>query len=343
MQDPALLVEAHHALWGPLVGLGEYVQAREHAEQGLALYNPKQHHSLTFLYGGHDPGVCCWKGRILTLWTLGYADQALQRSHEALALAQELSHPATLALALSAIAQLHHHRREVQLTRERAEAAVALCRDRGLGFFLVYATISWGWALAAQGQVEEGIRQMRQGLTVQQTMGSGLWRPLFLGMLAEAYGKGGQAEEGLSVVAEALEIVHKAEQRHWAAELYRLRGELTLQKSQVSSSTFQVQAKQKTKSKGRKAKVSTPHSLIPNSQAEAEAEACFLKAVEIARHQQVKTLELRATMSLARLWQQQGKQRAARNTLLEIYNWFTEGFDTKDLQEAKVLLDELSH
>ncbi len=158
-------------------------------------------------------------------------------------------------------------------------------------------------------------------------------------MLAEAYGKGGQAEEGLSVVAEALEIVHKTEQRHWAAELYRLKGELTLQKLQASSSTFQVQAIQKTKSKGRKAKVSTPHSLIPNSQAEAEAEACFLKAIEIARHQQAKTLELRAVTSLARLWQQQDKRDEAHQMLSELYGWFTEGFDTKDLQEAKALLE----
>jgi hypothetical protein len=158
-------------------------------------------------------------------------------------------------------------------------------------------------------------------------------------MLAEAYGKGGQAEEGLSVVAEALDIVPKAEQRHWAAELYRLKGELTLQKLQVPRSTFRQIKRQKQRAKGKSFQPPIPH---PNSQAEAEAEACFLKAIEIARHQQVKMLELRAVMSLAHLWQQQGKGNEAHQMLSELYGWFTEGFDTADLKDAKALLDELS-
>ena len=146
----------------------------------------------------------------------------------------------------------------------------------------------------------------------------------------------------LGAMAGAVGVIQATEERLYEAELYRLRGELTLQKFQVASHKCQVQAKQKTKSKGRKAKVSTPHSLIPDSQAEAEAEACFLKAVEIARHQQAKTLELRAVTSLARLWQQQDKRDEAHRMLSELYDWFTEGFDTADLKDAKALLAELS-
>ncbi len=185
-----------------------------------------------------------------------------------------------------------------------------------------------GWALAEQGQGEEGIVQIRQGLSAWQATGAELARPYILALLAEAYGKGGQAEEGLSVLAEALAVVDKTGERCHEAELYRIKGELTRQKFQVSGSKFQVPP--------------SPQPLIPSPQAEAEAEACFHTAIEIARRQQAKSLELRAVMSLSRLWQQQGKKEEARQMLSEIYSWFTEGFDTADLQEAKALLEELT-
>ncbi len=143
-------------------------------------------------------------------------------------------------------------------------------------------------------------------------------RPYYLALLAEAYGKGGQAEEGLSALSEALAVVDKTGERYYEAELYRLKGELTL-KSEVKTSQNKSQAS-----------------------LESEAEECFLKAIEIARRQQAKSWELRAVISLARLWQQQGKKAEARQMLAEIYGWFTEGFDTADLQEAKALLDELA-
>ncbi len=201
----------------------------------------------------------------------------------------------------------------------RAEAAIALSSEQGFQFFLAIGTIDRGWTLTEQGQGEDGIAQIRQGLAAYQATGAELWRPYFLALLAEAYGKIGQTEEGLTLLAEALAAMDNTGEHQWAAELYRLKGQLTLQKFQVSSSTFQV----------------------PSPQAEAEAEACFLKAIEIARHQNARSLELRAVMSLSRLWQQQGKTEQARKLLAEIYGWFTEGFDTKDLQEAKALLEEL--
>ena len=154
---------------------------------------------------------------------------------------------------------------------------------------------------------------MRQGIAMERAIGVGAGLPYYLALLAEAYGKAGQAEEGLLVLTEALALVNKTGERYYEAELYRLKGELTLQ--------------------------SESQSLESRTR---EAGACFLKAIEIARKQQAKSLELRAVMSLVRLWQQQGKQKEAHEMLAAVYNWFTEGFDTKDLQEAKALLDELA-
>jgi predicted ATPase len=181
-----------------------------------------------------------------------------------------------------------------------------------------------GWALAEQGQVNEGIARIQQGLATLKAAGTTVGQVAHLALLAEAYGKAGRTEEGLRVVAEALAEVETAGARRVEAELYRLKGELLLQST-----------------------VHTPQSEITNSQSlapnpQAEAEACFRKAIEVACHQSAKSLELRAVMSLSRLWKQQGKKEQARQLLAEIYGWFTEGFDTADLQEAKALLEELT-
>jgi predicted ATPase len=165
-----------------------------------------------------------------------------------------------------------------------------------------------GWALVTQGEGAEGIAQMRQGLAAYQAMGGGVFRPAYLVLLAEAYGNMGQTDEGLSILAEALAVVEHSEERWWEAELYRVKGELLLRQA------------------------------VPDEQ---EAEACLRQAFDVARHQQAKALELRAAMSLARLWQQQGKRDEARALLAPIYGWFTEGFDTADLQEAQALLEEM--
>jgi predicted ATPase len=184
--------------------------------------------------------------------------------------------------------------------------------------------------------------QIRQGIVAYQAMGAELARPYWLALLGEAYEKGGQLEEGLAVLGEALDVVRKTRARSYEAELYRLKGQLTLQ-----SKTSLRQVSDKSQASQGKSQASL----------EAEAEECFLKAIDIARRQQAKSLELRAVMSLVRLRQQQVTQAgsrstqhetrlrldAAHNTLSEIYNWFTEGFDTKDLQEAKALFEELSH
>ncbi len=328
VQDPALLVRAHLMLGDTLFWLGELAAARTHLEQGIALYNPQQHRFDVFVYG-YDSGVFGLSYAALVLWLLGYPDQALKRNHEALALARELSHPVSSAVALIFVAWIYQLRREGQEAQEQAQAEIMLSSEQGFPHWLAWGTILRGWALAAQGQEEEGIAQIRQGMAAYRATGAELARSYFLALLVEAYGKGGQVEERLSVLAEALAQVEKTEERVYEAELYRLKGTLTLEargwRLETGPSSLQTS------------------SLKPlvSREAAQEAEECFQKAIEIAQRQQAKSLELRATVSLARLWQQHGKQHEAYRMLSEIYGWFTEGFDTKDLQEAKALLDSL--
>jgi TOMM system kinase/cyclase fusion protein len=315
VEDPALLLQAHHTLGPTLFHLGRVSPARIHLEQAIALYDPQQHRSHAFTYGGHDPGVCCRMYAARTQWLLGYPDQAVQRSHEALSLAQKIAHPFSLAHALCFVAGIHQFRREGQAVQEQAEAAMALSTEQGFASRLAMGLFLRGWALAEQGQGEEGIAQMRQGLAARHAIGEDVDRAYYLTLLAEVYGRLGQIDEGFALLAEALAAVQHTRE-HWTeAELCRLKGELLLKQAV-----------------GVGLKPATTD----------EAEACFHQALEVARRQQARSLELRTATSLSRLWQGQGKRAAAHELLAPIYGWFTEGFDTADLQEAKALLDELS-
>jgi predicted ATPase len=307
-QDPEFLLEAHMALGAAFLWLGELVPARAHHEQGIALYDPQRHRSHTFLYG-QDPGVFCLSYGAWALWYHGYPDTALGRVHEALTLAQELSHPYSLGFALRSVVVVHQLRFERQAVREWAEKLIALSNEQGFAYWLAWGNILRGWALAKQGDGEEEIAQIRQGLAAHQATEAELAQPYFLALLAEAYGGIGKAQEGLTVLAGALDVVNKYGERFYEAELYRLKGELLLALSQEN---------------------------------QAEAETCFHKAIEVARWQSAKSLELRTVMNLSRLWQRQGKKEEARKMLAEIYGWFTEGFQTADLKQAKALLEELS-
>jgi class 3 adenylate cyclase/predicted ATPase len=334
-RDPALLLEAQQGLGMTLLGLGEFVPAREHLEQGITLYDPQQHRSLAFLHG-LDPGVGCRSGVAWALWLVGYPGQAVQKNNEALTLAQEWSHTYSLVYALSNGALVHQFRREGQATQRLTEPTISLSREQGFPQDLAQGVILQGWVLAEQGQREDGIILMCQGLTAYRATGAEAFVSYFLALLAEAYGKAGQLDEGLNKLAEALAMVDKTGERFYEAELYRLRGELTSAQSSVQ-----------------RLESSVPSTTTVSTQ--AEAEECFLKAIDISRKQQAKSLELRAVMSLVRLRQRQAQDHATRSTqheshpklkdahnmLSEIYNWFTEGFDTKDLQEAKALLKEL--
>jgi len=327
-------MEAHAVLGIILFYLGELALSLTHLEQRIALDDPLQHHTLTILYGGVDPEVHCLSYTIATLWLLGYPTQALKMSHETFTLARELSHPFSLAVALSWVTMLHQFRREEQTVQERAEAMITLCREKEIAGGSLWGVALQGWALAEQRQGEKGIAQIRQSLTAWRTVGRAGMQTYALALLAEAHGRAGQVEEGLGTLAEALAVVSKTAERWYEAELYRLKGQLTLQSRQVSGQS---------QTSLRKSEVPNTPYPAPNPQMEAEAEACFHKAIEIARKQSAKSLELRATMSLSRPWQSQGKQEEARQRLAEIYGWFTEGFDTMDLQEAKALLEQLNH
>jgi predicted ATPase len=268
------------------------------------------------------------------LWFLGYPDQALKKSQEAIALARDLSHPFSLTYALSCSPLLYQLRREARLAQEQAERAIAFSTEQRIPVFLETVTQLRTWALTEQGHQEEIGQKERERIT-GRVIRAKMYRSYLLALLVEACGKRGQVEEGLAVLAEALAWVAKTGERVWEAELYRLKGTLTLQ-SQASLR----QVSGKSQASQDKSEDTDPRPLASDPQ--AEAEACFHKAIEIARRQQAKSLELRAVMSLSRLWQQQGKTEEARQMMAEIYGWFTEGFDTKDLQEAKALLQELA-
>src|SRR5262249_43798254 len=288
------LMGAHNILGQTLLYLGELAPAGEHLEQGIALYDPQKHNPLVS-NAGQDPKVTCLSNVALALWLLGYPEQALKRSREALTLAQELSHPFSLAFALNFAAHLRQFRREGPAAQELAEAAIALCSEQGFMQHLAAGIVHRGWALAELGQGEEGIARIHQGMAAHLATGAKVFRAYNFTLLAEAYGKVGKAEEGLTVLAEPLwDLEHETGERVAGAELYRVKGELMLQQFQVSGSKFQVAALQ-------------PRAPDPQT----EAEACFLKAIEIARQQSAKSWELRAVMSLSRLWQRQDKKKEA--------------------------------
>jgi predicted ATPase len=340
VQDPGLLLAAHMALEFTLLLQGEFAPAREHLEQALALYDPQKHNPHISGAVG-DPGVVCRTYGASVLWSLGYPGQAVKRNDEALTLAQGLCHPYSLAHALNFAAAFYGARREWHATQERVEAALVLCAEQRFTLHLATGTCLRGWVLAEQEQGEEGIVQICQGLSAFRAIGAEAGRTRYLAWLAKAYGKVRQPEKGFTVLAEALTAVDKTGERFYEAELYRLKGELTLQSKQVQDKSKISQSKSQ-RNRGQGADKSNPSQNKSEVRSpESEAEEYFLKALEIAQRQQAKSLELRATVSLARLWQRQGKKKPARQRLAEIYGWFTEGFDTKDLQEAKALLEEL--
>jgi class 3 adenylate cyclase/predicted ATPase len=306
-EDPALAVIAHYALGTTWLFFGALPAARLHLEEAIARSTPDQRRALVFRIG-HDLGIACRIRAALLLWLLGYPEQALARLHEALALAHELPHPYSLAGARCWAAYVYQFRWDVPAVHEQAEAAVALSIEQGFPFWAAAGTILRGWALAMQGQGEAGMAEVCQGIAAYRATEAPLLLAYYCTLLAEVSAHLGHPEDGLQALVEAHTLMEQQEERYWEAEVCRLRGVLLLRQPGAS---------------------------------QAEAEAWVQRALDVARRQEAKSLELRAAMSLARLWQQQGKRLEARELLAPVYGWFTEGFDTADLQEAKVLLEEL--
>jgi predicted ATPase len=310
--DPTRRVEAHRVLGNTFFWLGELDMARDHLERVITLYDANQHHALAFLYGT-DPGVVCWAYVAWVYWLLGFPDRALVSSQKALDLAQTLAHAHSEAAALNWAGVLHHLRREEQAAYERAEALMALAKAQGFPYWLAEGRMLRGWALAAQGQTEEAIAQLRQGLADYRATGAEIQRPYWLTLQAEAYALAGQHAEAMRAINEGIRTMYATGEHWYHAELYRLKGELLR---------------------------AQPH-LAEDEPVRHEVNASFQEALTTARQQQAKSLELRAAMSLSRMWLAQSETARAQALLAPIYHGFTEGFDTTDLQDAKALLTSL--
>jgi predicted ATPase len=306
-QDSLRLLEAHHTLWSISLDMGELSSAKAYAEQGFALYDRQRHGQLGSVYGAHDPGVCSRIHAAKALWLLGYPEQALQTIEAALVMATELSHPYTLWLALTAAIWIHHHRGDGQAAQERVEKLLTLATEQKHRRWVGVANYLQGWLTVEQGQWKPGIAQMRQ--VEGELAMEGRQQTYYATLIAQAYLKGGRPEEAYSVLTKAVRRMRDTGVRYYEAELHRLKGELLLRRSASSREA---------------------------------AEMCFRKAIDFSRHQDAKSLKLRAIMSLCAHWQTQGKKAEARQMLQEIYNWFTEGFDTADLKATKELLKEKS-
>lgn len=309
VQDPTPLIGAYWSTWLPAFYWGELLEVYERTQRGLDLYDRQQHPAQVLLYG-LDLGVACHEWAALSAWLLGYPDRARAHLHEGLSLAQELVHPYSAATAFVYAAWLHQLCGERTRTQEWAETAIARCAEQGFVYWLTMATIFRGWALADQSQSTcEAVEMLREGIATYRATGEEMACTYWLGLLGEVYSRQGQTEPALAAVSEALELMDRTGESFWEAELRRLQGEFLL---------------------------------LQSAEHHEKAESYFNQALDVACQQQAKSLELRATTSLARPWQSQDKCQDAYDLLAPIYNWFTEGFDTADLKDAKALLDELA-
>jgi len=301
--DDGLLLQAHHSAWTTCFRSGEPAAEREHSEAGRRLYDPERHLSHRSLYGGHDPGVCAANHSAQAHWLLGYPKKALVIGSEALALAGRIAHPLSLEIALFRDAALHLDRGDPQLALERVGAAEALAADQRLGFMMEPRFLR-GAALSAQGAFEDAVACLREGLAGRLAMRD---RPYGLNRYAEALVRQGEHGAALAAAREGLETQDRTGQRRWEAELHRFEGIALFGLNRIE-----------------------------------DAQNALEQALRIARSQQAKSYELRAATSLARLWGEQGRRAEAHKLLASVYGWFTEGFDSADLNDAATLLSELS-
>jgi predicted ATPase len=307
--DEDLVLQGHHSQWTTQLYLGDMVSALHHCDQAIALYRSDRHHRQTYLYGGHDPGVCAMAVSATALWVLGFPDKGLERMRKGVDLARRLGHVGTIANSYYQFSQIHLMRGDLSELAELTDQVAEVAREQGLEGDLVITEFMEGWLMAQHGQEADGISRMRDALARRRAKGRQIEETWFLALLIDALGRSGAIDEALEVLESAMADIESTEMRYGEAELNRLTGELLLKRHP------------------------------PDAEA---AEASFEAALLSARSSQARSFELRAATSLARLWERQGKPEEARLLLAPIYGWFTEGFETTDLKEAKSMLEQLA-
>ena len=304
--DDGLRLQAHHSAWATWAFAGDPAKTREHTDAGRLLYNPEKHASHRLVYGGHDPGACAGYMGAHAEWLLGYPETALASIADSLALAERIAHPFTLSVALTLSSVLYLNRREPERGLSLVEAAEALAAEQRFSLILEPGILR-GVALLRQGAVDEATARIREGITNWTRLGRTVFLPCGLAFLAEGLAQHGDRATALAALQQGLEIARTTGEQGWDAELHRLAGTVLLAENKLN-----------------------------------EGEASLQQAIRIAQAQQAKLLELRAVRDLARMWGEQGRRTEAYGLVAPIYSWFTEGFDTADLKEAKALLEQLA-
>jgi predicted ATPase len=305
--DEDVLLQAHHAGWPILMFRGAFESANEHIEKGLALYDYERHKGHALIYMGHDPAVCAHACGAQAVWALGLPDRAEQHGMQAIELARRLVHAPTLAFALWYVSGAHAARGDAKAVLAATEELLPLSQEHRFVQNEASAHLLGGWALAATGNVKDGLERMRLGFEAWKATGNRTWPHVFTCLYGDGLLRDRRHAEALEALDQALEIGRQTGERRWESRIHHLRGEALLHAGDAESAVKSLQM-----------------------------------AIQVARAQQAKSWELRAAIRLARLWAEQGKREYSRDLLAPVYGWFTEGFDTSDLKDAKALLEQLS-
>jgi len=297
-----------HRMMGSVLHTGAFAEGRAHLDRAIALYDPAEHRLLATRFG-QDIRVAALSYRSLALWMLGYPDAALVDTSRALKEAREIGQAATLMYALVHALLIHIQCGNYPTANAEADELVALANEKGALFWKAQGMSKQGCILAVTGKPAEAVQMITSGIAAWRSTGSTFWMPLYLSYLARAYAELGQFEHAWRCIDEAMTVAETTKERWHEPDIHRIAGEITLLSQRPSA---------------------------------ANAETYFERALSVARAQQAKSWELRAAMSMARMWRDQGKHQQARDLLAPVYGWFTEGFDTLDLKQAKVLLDALA-
>ena len=302
------LMIGHRLMGSSLMFTGDIAEGRAHYDQAIALYDPAEHRPLATRFG-QDARVAILSYRSWALWLLGYPEAALADAEHALKDAREIGQAATLMYALAIASFTHILCGNYAAANALLDELVALADEKGALFWKARGMMEQGCVLALTGKASDAVQMITSGITAWRSTGATVWMPLWLSYLARAYAELGQFDDAWRCIGEAMTAVETTKERWCEAEVHRIAGEIALKSPEPDA---------------------------------AKAEAYFERALAVARKQQAKSWELRAAMSMARLWRDQGKRDEARDLLAPVYGWFTEGFDTLDLKEAKALLDELA-